>query len=125
MTPGDGVIPAAAWVGNLGRIFTTAHRLLVADADDVIAEVRQRIAEMPGHIPEFGIGTIPVRRTRFVCISEPPDGIDLIVKMDGRQVGAHRHDDTVPFRFGCCRATARRPALHRGTICRRQRCQGE
>ena len=116
MAPGNGVIPAAARIGNAGGIFSATHRLLITDADDIITEVRQEIAKMPGEIPEFGVGAIPVRSVRLVHISEPPDGIDLIVKMDVGQVGAHGHDDAVPFRFGCGRATAPRGALHRDTI---------
>ena len=116
MAVGDGEIPTTAGIGNLGRILSAPHGLLVADADDVIAEVCQGVAKIPGDIPEFGIGTIPGRGARFVHISKPPDRIDLIVKMNGGQIGAHWHNDAVPFRFWRGGATALRRTFHRKTV---------
>lgn len=120
MPLGDGVVPAAFGVGNLRRIPSAAHGFFVANADDVVAEVRQGIAKIPGDIAEAGIRTIPSRGARLIGITEPPDGIDFIIEMDGRQVGAHGHDDAVPFRFWRGGAEALRRAFQRGTFLRQQ-----
>jgi hypothetical protein len=97
--PGDGEIPATVRIGNLLRIPSASHRLFVSNTDHVIAEIREWVAQMPGEVSCSSIRPIPGRRPRFVHVSKPPDRIQLVVKMNGRQVGARRHDDAVPFWF--------------------------
>ena len=101
--PGDGKVPAAVRVARHGGMDPVSHRLFVRHPDHIIAEVFKRVAQVPHEIPAGAIRAIPVRRARFINVSEPPDRIDFVIEVDGRKIGARHHDDAVPVGLGCGR----------------------
>ena len=94
--PGHREIPAAVRVGIPLRISAAADECFVPDADDVMIKIVEWIAEMPQKKPAFGIRPIPRGRLRIVNVPKPPDRIELVVKMDFRQIGFWRDNDGVP-----------------------------
>ena len=98
-TPGHGEIPPPVRVAGLRGIPTAADGFLVCDPDDIETEIGEGIAKIPFHLAQGIGGFIPRRRNGIFDITQPPDGIDFVIPMNGWRVGLGRHDHAVPF--GC------------------------
>ena len=116
LAPGHRKIPTAIRAGIPLRIFAAADEFPVRNADDVVIEIVERIAEMPQKNPVFGIRPKPGWRNRIIHVPEPPDRIELVVKMNFRQVGIWRDFDAVPADG----IRADRRGLHLGRLPRRR-----
>ena len=86
LAPGDFEIPAAVGVGIPLGVSSAAREGFAGNADDVVVKIMERIAETPFKRAVRVARQIPFRRDGVVGIFQPPDGIYLVIEMNGRNV---------------------------------------
>ena len=97
---GDLEIPAAMRVGIPLRVSSAARKGLIGYANYVMVKIVKRIAEMPFKGAVMVTRQIPFRRDRVVGIFQPPEGVELVVEMDGRNGWGRGYGDGVPPGLG-------------------------
>src|ERR1019366_9127290 len=70
------------------RITPASSELLVANPNYIVAEILKRIAEAPLQFRSLVVRLVIRRRHQFTAVLEPPDRIQLVVKVIFRQAGS-------------------------------------